>query len=998
VRQADAPDATDGDLDDRPQELHLGKLQRRQLCVMFVDLVGSTELAANHDLEDTRDVLLAFLSAAAARIEAAHGFVARFMGDGLLAYFGYPEARAEAAIFALHAARDVQHAIARLKGPDNTALSARVGVATGEVMIGDIVGRGLAAEFMVVGAAANLAARLQSAASPGGVLACATTRELAGEAFAFKPTEPLNLKGLAAEVVAFEVLAARDSDRFRSRLGLGLAPLAGRKAELARLEGELTAAATGARSVLVLGEPGIGKSRLLHALKDRAATQSVRWLSTTGAATAIDTPYFGLAQLLRRAVSPDAAWDAARHPVRLAEAARRLQLDPGGILRLAQAGGLALGTLAPAVGRLRGEPSAQLLEDASELLTAIAATGPVVLAIEDAHWLDASTSALFAELWPRLAHLPMLLVATSRTALPGIFGSGEQIELGALDAAALAQLASHATDGIIDERLLEQVTARAQGVPLFVEELARLLVQNHGEQLAIPATLADLLMSRLDRSEHGLAAAQWIALLGEDALPAALLALAGFDEATLARVLDRLETDRVAIPAINPDGPIALRHALFGEAAYAAMPRKARRSAHRAAARWLIDQAAPANRIARHFDSAQDSAQAAEWWKRAGHAARRARALPEARGAYERAITLAEQADQAIAENESFLLELHSARFEVLQLSDGYSAPETVAAGNALREMVELRGNLQQQLTAATGQWAAASSAGEYDHANRVAERVPAIARALGTPDALAAAAMIQLTARYRCGDLVGSEDAFEQGRPHYFDPQFYRRAGAIAQTFGNAAINAWLLGNDAAVRERISVLAESDRALSDPYTRAFSRHMASMGLLLLGEHASAGQAAREALEIAGKAGFPQYEAISRITLGGALCGLDQRSEGLELIRDGMQRMEGTGSRAAITLYHAWLAEAELAAGDPSLALGTIERGLAACPQERYLLPELLRLRAVAEAAAGRAGLIGPLLDKAWHGAQAMSAGGLLRRISASRAVLCQPEAAEQRG
>ena len=974
VKEAGDRPAVGGPGEER-QSLRFGQLQRRQLCVMFVDLAGSTELAANHELEDTRDVLLAFLDAAAARIEAAHGFVARFMGDGVLAYFGFPEARAEAAILALHAAREVQQAVARLKNPDGEPLTARVGIATGEVMIGDIVGRGLVAECMVVGAAANLAARLQSAALPGAVLACETTRTLADGAFAFKSTEPLHLKGLAQDVVAYEVLESRDADRFGSRLGLGLAPLVGRDMEMARLDAVFGSLSAGPQQVLVTGEAGIGKSRLLHAFKDRAGVPAARWLSTMGAATAIDTPYFGLAQLLRRAVAGDASWKPDRHPARLVEAAERLGIAPERVLRLAQAAGLSLGSLTPPSAVASKELRSHLLEDGCELLSRMAAAGPVVVAIEDAHWLDPSTTALLAELWPRLAPSPILLLATSRQPLEQMFARATQIDLGALDQAALTQLAQHATGGLIDAKLLAQVTARAQGVPLFAEELARLLVQTASDQAAaIPATLADLLMSRLDRGEHGLAVAQLAALLGEDARPEVLAELAGFDAATLERALDRLQTDQVLVSRDSAEAPVALRHALFGEAAYAAMPRKLRAATHLAAARLLVEHAGPADRIARHFDAGHDVARAAEWWQRAGDLARRRQALPEACRAYERAIELTD--GEAAA-----MLPLQTAHFEVLQLRYGYAAPETKAAGERLRERVEAQGDLTEQLIAIAGQWAAASNAGEYDLANEHAARAPAIAHALGTADALAAAAMIQLTARYRCGDLVGAEEAFQRGEPYYGDPVFAARSGGIAQVFIGGAILAWLLGNDRAFAERVAVLEAALAVHSDPYSQAFIGQGTAIALVLDGKYERAQDVASVSLDLSEQHSFPQFKVGSRVTLGAAQTGLCDPEAGAAMLREGLGLIKGAGARSMITLYLAWLAEAELAAGKPDYALGTLTRGQALSSEERFAIPELMRLRAHAEAALGRTARRNVLLHEALAAADQIGAVGWRRKI-----------------
>lgn len=957
----------------RPAALKLGAIQRRQLCIMFVDLAGSTELAERHDVEDVRELLLAFLEASTARIEAAQGFVARYMGDGILAYFGYPTALAEAEALALHAALEVQAAVGKLRAPDGVPLTARVGIATGEVMIGDVVGRGQASEWMVVGAAANLAARLQSTAAPGTVLVCTTTRELAGAGFASQPTAPLQLKGFAEGVLAWEVTGRRAGDRFSDRLGRGLAPLVGRDAELARIGDLLAAARASARRLVLVGEPGIGKSRLLHAIRAEAEASGARWLATSGAATATATPFFGLTQLIVRLTAGEREFSSEQQARRFVALARKVRADPALAVRIATAAGLTRG---PPVADA-SDPLVQLRADCTELLRRFATAGPLVLAIEDAHWLDRSTRQLLEDLFPLIADLPVLLLATSRL-MPGAgYADSELLTLGPLTAEALAALASHGASLAPD--LLAEVTRRAQGVPLFAEELARLLGQSDSSLAAIPASLSDLLLSRVDCGEHGLAIAQLVALLGEDAAPEHLAALAGLDPATLERGLDRLEIEAVIAPRDGPERVIAMRHALFGEAAYAALPQKSKRKVHVAAAWLLMERESPDDRIARHFDLGEDRGQAAHWWTRAGHAARRRQALPEALRDYARAIELT---DEGAAEQ----LALHSAQFEVLQRAHGYSASPTKIAGEQLRGLVEAQGDLSEQLVAVAGQWAAASSAGEYDLANTHAARAPVIANALGTGEALAVAAMIQMTARYRCGDLLGAEESFQRGLPHYADSVFTKRLGATAQTWGNGAIVAWLLGNAAGVDQRLAVLQATLEQQPDSYSRTFLAHMSAMVLFLEGCHEEAEAAARLAFELAVANGFPQFQVIARIAMGAAQAGLGDAAGGAATIREGLARCEEVHARAAITLHHAWLAEAELAAGTPEVALGTVTRGLAVCPEERFARPELLRLRALAEAALGREARREPLLREALSAADVIGAEGWRRKILANLA------------
>lgn len=971
-------------LPDQPTAgLQFGRIQRRRLSVMFVDLVDSTRFAASHDLDETRDLLLAFLEATTTRIQGAKGYVARYMGDGVLAYFGYPVSQEEAAISAVSAALAAHSAIAKILLPDGTPLQARIGIATGEVTIGDIVGHGLAAECMVIGAAANLGARLQAAAGPGQVLVCATTMDLCGDAFGASPTARLQLKGFAEEIIAWQIDMAHKFDRFASRRTLGLAPLIGRALELNTLQAVLGELEHGMQRVLIGGPAGIGKSRLLYALRDQANRHRLRWLSGSGAASASDTPFYGFGQLLDSLIGSAADHSPERRFQRLCAIVQQLGQGEESALRLAEAAGWPNTgmVMPPSVdGDSRGT---QLRDDCAALLRQACASGPIVIAIEDAHWLDPSTTALLEAIAAEVADLPVLLLATSRDQGQGPWHKARSIVLGELGLEQLLELANHAAGSSLPEAAIARIAKRANGIPLYAEELARFLASTDtADDVAIPDRLSDLLLCRLDRGANALAVAQAIALLGEDAFPATVAEISGIDEPSVERALDRFSADEVVTRADRRDVPLAFRHALFADVAYGSIPRRLRTNTHLVVARLLEQRGSPADRIARQFEQAQQEERALQWWRTAGLQARRRGAMPEAAGAFARAIALTAQPADDDTNGQAAQLELHEAHFEILQISSGYSAAQTIAAGDRLRELVERQGDLEQQMVSVAGQWAAASSAGHYDLANRHAARAPAIARALGTSDVLAVAAMIQMTARYRVGDMTGAEAAWLSGLPHFGDPLFASRSGALAQTFGNGAILAWLRGQGEDIAERLERLQTASRKLQDAYNQTFIQHMVGMIEVLRDQPRAALEAGLASLEIAQTMGFPHYLAISRIVIGAAKARQGDPIAGVADLRDGLSQMEQSPSRSGITLYHCWLAEAELEIGQPDMALGSVNRALRLCPEERYFVPELRRLQALAEARLGRPERFAPLLRSAAAQARRFQAPGLFRRIA----------------
>lgn len=966
--------------------LRFGQIIRRRLSVMVVDIADSTQFATSHDLEEVRDLLLAFLEAATTRIELHQGYVARYMGDGLLAYFGYPISQEQAAISAVAAGLEAQSAFGRIIRSDGLPLRARIGIATGEVTIGDIVGDGLASECMVIGPTANLAVRLQSVAQSGEVLVCPSTFDLCGDAFEAKITVPLQLKGFKDHVVARRILHMRDVDRFDARLGLGIAPLTGREGELALLRDGLATSRSGTQSWLISGAAGIGKSRLLFALKAEANMARYAWLATAGAASAVNTPFFGLARLVRAATEKGVPLGPDAHARRFAALARRLGIDMESASRLTEAAGLPLTRYASPPVHDPAILTTKLRDDCALLLRRATALGPIVIAIEDRHWLDASTTELLESLLPVISDLPVMIVATSRDRPTGFWTQANHIQLGTLSHAELRKLIKLAAGGALSEDAQAQILARAGGNPLFAEELARLLARTgDNSEVIVPESLSDLLLHRVDRGPHGLAVAQAIALLGEDALRPAIAELAGLDSASVDRALDRLIAEDVVIAEASGEAPIGFRHALFADAAYSSQPRKLRSAAHLVAARLLEQRKVPANRVARHYDEANETERAIHWWQSAGKSARSGRAMPEAAAAFARAIHLLGEPEPEDLVSQPLFLELHADQFEALQIAHGYSAEQTTSASERLRKLVERHGDLEQQMLAVTGQWAAASSAGQYELANRHALRAPAIARALGTSDALAAAAMIQMTARYRVGDLVGATDAWQSGLPHFDNPIFVKRPGAVAQNFGNGAILAWLLGQKDQMNRCIARLGTAKTVLTDNYNQTFLFHMIALTELLRDGNAIAEKAAHFALEISEQAGFPHYVSIARVALGAAQSRLGDLVGGIAEMRKGLAGMEESSSRSGVTTYQAWLADAELRANEPEMALGSIARALRLCPEERYFLPELLRLRAIAEARLGRTERFAPLLGEALESARAMHATGLFHRIAASR-------------
>ena len=458
--------------------------ERRQLTVMFVDLVGSTELSRRLDPEEMSGVLRTFQDALAGVISCFGGFIAQYMGDGVMAYFGWPKAQEDAAERAVRAASSLSHAVGRESEPGGEALACRVGIATGLVVVGELIGTGTAQAEAVVGETPNLAARLQACAAPGEVVVAGTTRRLIGNLFDFAPVALGGLKGFEAGVKAFRVLGeGRAEGRFEALRGPTPTPLVGRKRELTILLHRWAQAKGGrGQAVQVCGEPGIGKSRIVQALRERLGTEPHIALQYQCSPHHTASALWPVIEQLRRA-----AGIAANEPP-------EANLDRLEALFGQGSSGLAAATplIADLLGVPAGEhyPAHDLTPQRRKALTfeallaqveGLATERPVLMVLEDAHWLDPTSLELFGQLVARIERLPVLLVDTFRPEFRAPWTNqphAASLTVGRLDADQARALTERVAGGrALPAEILGQILAKTDGVPLFVEELTKTVLE-----------------------------------------------------------------------------------------------------------------------------------------------------------------------------------------------------------------------------------------------------------------------------------------------------------------------------------------------------------------------------------------------------------------------------------------------------------------------------------------------------------------------------------------
>ena len=765
-----------------------GFAERRLLTVMFCDLVGSTALSARLDLEDLREVIGAYQAAVADEVGRSGGFIAKYMGDGVLIYFGYPQAHEDDAEQALRAGLAVVDRIGRLEF-SGTRLAIRVGVATGVVVVGDRVGAGAAQERGVVGETPNLAARLQAIAPPNSVLIAETTRRLVGDLFEYRGLGTVEVKGLAEPARVWHVLRqSAIESRFKAFHAAELTPLVGREEEIELLARRWRSAKSGEGQTVVLsGEPGIGKSRLTAAIQELLGDEPhARQLYYC-------TPYHR---------------DSALHPfIAQLERAAGFERDDTAEAKLgkleaslAQSGEVdaqvpaLFADLLELASRDRYPPLPQDPQRKREvtlnaLLAQVEATArqvPVLMVFEDAHWADATSLELLDRAVARLARSRVLLVVTSRPEFQAPWAGQSAVSLVSLPRLAKREtgaLASNVTAGkALPSDLLDQIFERTDGIPLFVEELTKSLIESGVLRedsggyaldgplppMAIPASLQALLLARLDRYAPSKEAAQIGAALGREFSYELLAAVAHSPDDHLLDALDQLtEAGLVSRRGAGRDAIFIFKHALVQDAAYSTLLRGPRMELHARIGRTLEERfpdltAAQPEILARHFASAGLIDAAVAYWQKAGERALQLSANAEASAHLTNAITLLASLPAEAGRNYREL-RLQMALGSATRAIKGHAAPETLQVYSRARELLDETVPAKEQMAILYGHWSVSVVRGEYRPGLAVARQSLALTAGKEDPEAIAFASRMMGISLWGAGEFADAVPHLER-------------------------------------------------------------------------------------------------------------------------------------------------------------------------------------------------------------------------------------------
>ena len=638
--------------------------ERRQLTVLFCDLVGSTELSRRLDPEDMAEVIKAYQDEVARQVAHYEGHVAKFMGDGVLAYFGWPRAHEDDAERAVRAALAVTEAVARLQTSADEPLATRVGIATGIVVVGNMTGESGIDKDAVVGETPNLAARLQSVAPPGSVVVSPETSRLLGQLFELENLGSLDLKGFREPVRVWRVLGeSRAESRFDAMHGAGLTPLVGREHEIAVLLDRWQAAKGGeGHVVLIASEAGVGKSRIVRALRERLGDNYTP-VTHYGSPYHTNSALYPVIGLLERAAGFERA-DAAEMRLKKLELLLALgseNLDEV-VPLIAALLALPTGSRYAALDLNPRQQKQKTLEAFVDQLQGLATRQPVLAVYEDAHWMDPTTLELLDMVVQRVPTLPILVVVSFRPEfVPPWTGYPHVVTL------SLSRLTRRHGAAIVDKvtggkslppEVLDQILMKTDGVPLFVEELTKTVMESgllrdagdHFElsgplpPLAIPATLHDSLLARLDRLAPVKEVAQIGAVVGRAFSYDVLAKVSLQPEVQLRASLEELvRSELVFRRGTPPEAIYSFKHALVQDAAYESLLKSRRHQLHARIAA-VLEECFPetiANEpevLAHHLSQAGLHGNAVEYWRKAGEIAVRRSANVEAIAHFSKAL------------------------------------------------------------------------------------------------------------------------------------------------------------------------------------------------------------------------------------------------------------------------------------------------------------------------------------------------------------------------
>ena len=934
--------------------------ERRQLTVMFCDLVGSTALSEQLDPEELQTVVRTYQEVSAQVIERYEGHIAQYLGDGLLVYFGYPAAHEDDAARAIRVGLEIVSALDQARSQFPQPVQVRIGIHTGPVVVGQM-GGGSRHEQLALGETPNIAARVQGQAEPGEVIISAATQRLVTGLFETEDRGRHELKGISFPISLSRVTGEGIArSRFEVVARRGLTPLVGRDLEAGFLAERWEQAKTGAgQAVLLSGEPGIGKSRLTSELRaqiehhDQAAAIPIVFRCSPYSQNSAFYPIIDrLSQVLQ--FRPG---DAPEHKVaKLCEALRPYRFPQAEtqalfarLLSLPAPEDSPPLTLSPQRQKQKTQEAlvAWFLEEAEQ---------QAVYAIwEDLHWADSSTLEVLSLFLDQLPTARILAVLTYRPEFSPpwpVRSHMTQFTLGRLGHSQMEAIVTRVTGGKpLPPALMAEVASKTDGIPLFVEEFTKMVVESdwlhetdgHYElagplpTLSIPSTLQDSLMARLDRLATAKAVAQLGATIGREFSYALIAAIAPLDEATLHEGLRQLvEAELVYQRGLPPDAHYQFKHALIQDTAYQSLLKRTRQEYHQQIAQVLEQQFAEVvetqpELLAQHYTEAGLTEQAIVYWQQAGQRASDRSAYQEAMSHVTTGLHLLQTLPETLARQQQELplqLALGTATLTVR----GYAALEVEAAYTRARVLCQHLGDTQDVSPVLYGLWQFYLARADFPLARQLGEELLGLAEHRDEPPLSVTARYTLGATSYHLGELLAARSHSEEGIACYTPAQRSSplfRAG-VDPGVGcplYAAMTLWSLGYpDQAlvhVQDWLALAAE----LAHPFSSAYALIFAAFLDQLRREEQGASDHAEAAVTLSTEQGFAQWLAWGTIMQGWALTTQGQGEEGLRQMRHGLTAWRATGAELGVPYLLSLLAEGYARLGQGEAGLAVLQEG-----------------------------------------------------------------------
>lgn len=948
--------------------------ERRQVTVLFSDLVGSTQLATRLDPEDMSSLLRTYQRVSAEVIERFGGYTAQYLGDGILAYFGYPEAHENNAERAVHAGLGIVQRASRLEIDSGDTLAVRVGIATGLVVAGDHDAEGGASGSSVVGETPNLAARLQGLATPNSVVIAPSTRHLIGSMFEYEALGEHVMKGFAEPVQAYRVVRERSvSSRFEAVHATPLTPLVGRREEVSLLLGRWgQAKQDDGQTVLLAGEAGIGKSRVVQTLCMSLAEEQhtlLRYQCSPHYTNSALHPVVAQIERMADIRGDDSAENKLDKIIALLGQTFE-DIDPfvslfAALLSIPDSGRY---TPPPADPKQQKD---QTLAALVRHLDGISKRQPALIVVEDAHWIDPTSLEWLKLIIDWIPRARALLILTSRPEFSPAWVTQSQLTLLTLNRLSRRQSLTM-VEGLpgaesLSDEVVEQIASKTNGIPLFVEELTRVVVEADAAgglasqdsvkatppRFTIPATLQDSLMARLDQLGEAKEVAQVCSVLGQEFSYDLLAAVMSVPDEALVETMGKLVGSGLVIcRGTPPRANYVFKHALLQDAAYESLLRRKRKDLHGRIADVLVERFAITARtkpelVAHHFSAAHREGEAVLYWEKAG-----GRAV--ARSANVEAVRHFDMALEALGamvntpERKEKELGLRIVLGPALINTRGPLSSNVQENYSRAQRLCMQLPETEMHFAALWGLWRITRS---FDEKQRIADDLLRVAGRLDDQGLLLQAHHTQWATQFHLGRHVECLHHVDEGLSIYAQNDYRSHATTYGGHdprvcgCGEAAFSLWLLGKPEASLARADEALAWAKKLGHAGTTA---HALDMNLLLhryRRDLSEVMERSDEIIDFAKHENFPVHKAKGLVFKGWAVAQLDNPAAGLELIRAGLDSQQNVGTREDFPIFFDMLAEVLGMTGENSEALHVIDEALseAAASGLRYWTAELHR-------------------------------------------------------